>query len=93
MIHAGVILLHFFASDRNFLDPQTSDDGTPYTTKRFKTLVQECWFVSSNLNTSYTDVLDISFAERIELINLIHEKQKKTQEALDKIKEENSFNK
>jgi hypothetical protein len=72
-----------FASDQSFLDPQTSNDGSPYGPKRFKEIVKECWFVSDNLNTSYTDVLDLSFQERFYLIELINEKQDATKRFLE----------
>ncbi len=68
---------------QNFLDPQTSSDGTPYGPKRFKEIVKECWYISDNLNTSYSDVLDLSFQERFYLIELINEKQEKTQQAIE----------
>ena len=68
---------------QNFLDPQTSSDGTPYGPKRFKEIVKECWYISDNLNTSYSDVLDLSFQERFYLIELINDKQEKTQQAIE----------
>ena len=69
--------------DKSFLDPQVSKDGTPYGPKRFRELVKECWFISDNTNTSYTDVLDISFLERLYLIEFINEKQKATEAAIE----------
>ena len=48
-----------FASGPNFLDPQLSNDGKPYGPKHYKEIVKECWFISDQLNTSYTDVLDL----------------------------------
>ena len=75
-----------FALDQSFLDPQTSNDGSPYGPKRFKEIVKECWFISDNLNTSYTDVLDLSFQERFYLIELINEKQDATKRFLEEAK-------
>ena len=69
--------------DRSFLDPRTSEDGSPYGPKRYKEIVRECWYISDNTNTSYTDVLDLSYLERMYLIRLINEKQEATQEAID----------
>jgi hypothetical protein len=69
--------------DQSFLDPQISNDGSPYGPKRFKEIVKECWFISDNLNTSYTDVLDLSFQERFYLIELINEKQDATKRFLE----------
>ena len=79
--------------DKSFLDPQTSKDGTPYGPKRFKELVKECWFVSDNTHTSYTDVLDISFLERLYLIECINEKQKATEAAIEASKKKQQLNK
>ena len=79
--------------DKSFLDPQVSKDGTPYGPKRFKELVKECWFISDNTHTSYTDVLDISFLERLYLIECINEKQKATEAAIEASKKKQQLNK
>jgi len=76
----------FFASGPSFLDPQISKDGKAYGPKRYKEIVKECWYISDNLHTSYTDVLDLSFQERFYLIELINKKQDETKKALDKAK-------
>jgi len=83
------MLNHFFASGPSFLDPQTSKDGTPYGPKRFKEIVRECWFVSDQLHTSYSDVLDLSFLERVYLIEFIGEKQSETKKAMDALAAKN----
>lgn len=80
-------LQHFFASGPSFLDPQLSNDGTPYGPKRYKEIVKECWYVSDNLNTSYTDVLDLSYQERIYLINCINEKKEATMQAMEEVRQ------
>jgi hypothetical protein len=67
----------------SFLDPQRSKDGSPYGPKRYKEIVKECWYISDNLHTSYTDVLDLSFQERFYLIELINEKQDATKKAME----------
>lgn len=73
----------------SFLDPQTSKDGTPYGPKRYKEIVRECWYISDNLHTSYTDVLDLSFQERFYLIELINQKQEETKKAIEMRQAEN----
>lgn len=78
---------HFFASGPSFLDPQISKDGKAYGPKRYKEIVKECWYISDNLNTSYTDVLDLSFQERFYLIECINKKQDETAKALEKAKQ------
>lgn len=75
--------LPFFASGPSFLDPQLSSDGTPYGPKRYKELVKECWYVSDNLHTSYTDVLNLAYQDRIYLITYINEKKEETVKALE----------
>lgn len=81
--------LHFFASGPSFLDPLLSNDGTAYGPKRYKEIVKECWYVSDNLNTSYTDVLNLAYQDRIYLIECIHEKKKATAEALEEARRHN----
>ena len=73
----------------SFLDPQTSNDSTPYGPKRYKEIVRECWYISDNLHTSYTDVLDLSFQERFYLIELINQKQEETKKAIEMRQAEN----
>ena len=73
----------------SFLDPQTSNDGTQYGPKRYKEIVKECWYISDNLHTSYTDVLDLSFQERFYLIELINQKQEETKKAIEMRQAEN----
>ncbi len=79
--------LHFFASGPSFLDPQTSSDGTPFGPKRYKELVKECWYISDNLNTSYADVLNLSYKDRVYLIEYINEKKEATRQALEEIQQ------
>lgn len=56
--------------------------------------MKECWYISDNLNTSYTDVLDLSVQERYYLIECINAKADATQKAIDKkMAEINSKNK
>jgi hypothetical protein len=81
-----VRLRPFFASGPNFLDPQISKDGKPYGPKRYKEIVKECWYISDQLHTSYTDVLDLSFQERVYLIECIQGKQEATQRAIEQLK-------
>jgi hypothetical protein len=76
-----------FASGPSFLDPPTSNDGSPYGPKRFKELVKECWYVSDNLHTSYTDVLDLSYTERVCLIECINAKHDAAKKAFDEARQ------
>lgn len=74
----------------SFLDPPISKDGKPYGPKRFKELVRECWFISDHLHTSYTEVLDLSVTERLQLAECISEKLEAQKRALDEIKAKNN---
>jgi len=65
-----------------------SKDGTPYGPKRYKELVRECWYISDQLHTSYSDVLDLSYQERIFLIECIADKQQATQKAIATMQEQ-----
>lgn len=75
----------------SFLDPQLSKDGTPYGPKHYKQLVKECWYVSDNLNTSYTDVLNLAYQDRIYLINLINEKKEATMRAMEEARQSSRY--
>ena len=79
----------FFASGPSFLDPQLSNDGTPYGPKRYKEIVKECWYVSDNLHTSYTDVLNLAYQDRVYLIDCINEKKEATAQAIAEAQQRN----
>lgn len=74
--------------DLTFLDPMLTKDGKPFGPKRYKEIVKECWWISDQLNTSYTDVLDLAFQDRIYLIECIKEKQDETKKAIDQIQQQ-----
>lgn len=74
--------LNDFASDQNFLDQLKDREGNSLKSKRFDQIIKECWFISDNLHTSYTEALDMSITERITLIRLINTKNKATEEAV-----------
>ena len=58
----------------------------PYGVFRFKQIIDECFAISKTINTSYTDLLDVSIPERDRMIQIIVEDNKKQQEELDKLK-------
>lgn len=66
-----------------------SSDGSAYGPKRYKEIVKECWYISDNLNTSYTDILDLSFQERLYLIECINSKQEATKRAMEAARAKN----
>lgn len=69
----------------SFLDPLLSKDAKPYGPKRYKEIVKECWYISDNLNTSYADVLDLSFQERVYLIECINQKREASNKAIEEM--------
>ena len=81
--------MHFFALGPSFLDPRQSNDGSAYGPKRYKEIVKECWYISDNLHTSYTEVLDLSFLERAYLIECINKKAEDTKKEIEKINNKN----
>ena len=75
------------------MNPLTNSDGEPYGPWRYKEIVKELYVLSKNINTSYTDLLQITPTERGFLIEMLLEESKKTKEALEKAKREREANK
>lgn len=70
------------------MDPQTTNDGQPYGPIRYRELVKECYLLSKNLHTSYTDILQISPIERNYLFKFLIEDAEREKEAIEKKKAE-----
>lgn len=85
--------LYPFASHLNFLDPQTNSDGTPYAPVRYEEIVKECYIISKNINTSYTDLLKITPTERNLLLKFLIDEAKKRDEIIKKSEAEREANK
>ena len=77
----------------SFLDPPQSKDGRPYGPQRYREIVRECWYISDQTNTSYADILDLSFTERSFLIQFIAEKQEATKKAIEEARQRNQSSK
>ena len=69
------------------MDPQLTSDKKPYGPWRYKQIVKECYIITKNTNTSYSDVLEMTPAERECFIEFIAEDFKKQQEQIDKAKQ------
>lgn len=82
-----------FASHLNFLDPQTNPDGTPYAPSRYKEIVNECYIISKNINTSYLDILKISPTERNLMLGFLLDEAKQRAELIKKQEMEREANK
>ena len=61
-------------------------NGKPYGPLRFKQIVEECYLISKNCNTSYVDILNITPAERGYLREFIVEEAHRAEEAVNKIR-------
>ena len=68
-----MILSLRFVSPLNFLCQVYDNNGNPVGPKRFKEIMEDCWFISKHINTSYTDIYQISPLERKYLIDIIKE--------------------
>jgi hypothetical protein len=77
-----------FASHLNFLDPQTDEDGNAFAPIRYKQIVKECYLISKNLNTSYTDVLNITPTEKQYMLEFLLQEAQENKEAIERLKAE-----
>lgn len=68
----------------NFLDPKLTSDGKPYGPYRYKEIVKECYLISKNCNTSYTDLMNITPIEKNYLLEFISEEFKMTEDLIKK---------
>ena len=75
------------------MDPQTNPDGTAYAPVRYEEIVRECYVISKHINTSYTDVLKITPAERNMMLNFLLEEAKRREEMIAKQEAEKEANK
>ena len=81
-----------FPLQGSFLDPQLTKDGKPYGPWKYKQIVQERWYISKNINTSYTDVGKITPIEREYLAEFIVEDLKRNNEMLKQSLKQKSSN-
>lgn len=89
-----MILSHRFVSHLNFLFQHYDENNNPIGQRRFKEIVEDCWFISKSINTSYTDVQQITPLERKYLIDIIKESNRIEKEEWDKtIQESKNKNK
>lgn len=73
-----------FVSLLNFLYQRYDEKGNPIGPRRFKEIVEECWFISKSINTSYTDILQVTPLERRYLIDIIKESNRLEKEEWDR---------
>ena len=70
------------------LDPQTTSDGKPYGPIKYKEIVKERWLIAKNSHISYGDTENMTPTERYYILEFIAEEVKKTNEAIEKRKQE-----
>lgn len=87
-----MILSHRFVSHLNFLFQHYDEKGKPIGQKRFKEIMEECWFISRSINTSYNDILQISPLERKYLVDIIKESNRLEKEEWDRTIQESKKN-
>ena len=64
-----------------------TSEGQPYAPIRFKEIVKECYIISKNCNTSYTDLLTITPAEKNYMLEFIMEEVKNAEESVKRNRE------
>ena len=74
------------------MDRQYDKQGNPYGPIRYKQIITELYILSKNLNTSYTDLLQISPLERGYLLDLFKEERRIQEEALEKARAQREAN-
>lgn len=67
------------------MDPKLTKDGQPYGPYRYKEIVQERYFISKNINTSYNDIGKITPTEREYILKFIVDEQKQAKKRLDEM--------
>ena len=75
-----------FVSLTNFLDPKLTRDGKPYGPLRYKAIVQECYMIAKNANTSYTDLMNITPIEKQYLMEFIMQEFEANRKAQEEFK-------
>ena len=90
-------LSHDFSINQHFLDPKFMSDGKPYGPWKYKKIVEECYFISHQIDTTYSDLLKITPRERLYLMEFLtkeaeeikkaqEESQKKINQRMEEIK-------
>jgi hypothetical protein len=63
-----------------------TDKGKPYGPWRYKNIVKECYIITKNTNTPYSDILNMTPTERELIIEFLSEDFKKQQENIEQAK-------
>ena len=75
------------------MDRQLTNDGKPYAPFRYKEIVKECYLISREINTSYTDLMNITPREKNYILEFIRERAEREKEAIEKARMEREMSK
>lgn len=75
-----------FSNQHQLIKDSDTGEELPYGIWKFNQIIKECYFISDNIHTSYTDLLNISVKEKDLLIKYINEKNKAERDAIEKAK-------
>lgn len=78
-------MIHSYRRIMNFFDPLWTSDGKPFAPEQFKAIIKDRYLISKNMNTSYSDVGEITPTERAYLMQLLIEDAEKQAEIIDKL--------
>lgn len=74
-------LSHDFSTNQHFLDPILTSDGKPYGPWKYKRIVEECYFISHQIHTTYSDLMKITPRERLYLIEFLSKEAEEMKKA------------
>ena len=81
-------MTHSYKPHLNFFDPLWTSDGKPFAPEQFKAIVKDRYLISKNMNTSYSDVCEITPTERAYLMQLLVEDAQKQAEIIDRVQQQ-----
>lgn len=81
-------MTHSYKPHLNFFDPLWTSDGKPFAPEQFKAIVKDRYLISKNMNTSYSDVGEITPTERAYLMQLLVEDAQKQAEIIDRVQQQ-----
>ena len=81
-------MTHSYKQHLNFFDPLWTSDGKPFAPEQFKAIIKDRYLISKNMNTSYSDVGEITPTERAYLMQLLIEDAEKQAEIIDRVQQQ-----
>lgn len=68
------------------MSPRYNSEGKPFGPWRYNEIIKECYFISKHINTSYTDLMDVTPLERKALMTNIQDEIKRQNELYEEAK-------